>query len=306
MSALKELIEQDFGLEGRGKWFHSETHDSLVYNSEEDYFFWNSKNLRGNALDYLIKVRGMELSEARNFLNNYFGAFKEISEFQTQTQPYDKLVDIMWANGLNHREYWYKRCFTNETIDRAKLGYYNEWYLIPLYENSEFVNFQMRRDEPQKAITQWYRRGKALPLYNENLLEFTKKIYITESATDAILLTQFGFPCVSPNGSGTWKSEWFSKFSKIKEIIYLADNDKAGLKGASLVANSLGIYRTKVVLFEGKEEKYDSGKFFQDGETKESFLEWINNHSYYLFQIENVYGRTKDLGKLRKEFSWAK
>jgi DNA primase len=277
-----------------------------VINFEEDYFFWNSQNLKGNALDYLVQVRGMEKSEARNFLNNFFGAIKESQESNVQYLPYERLVDVMWANGVKNREYWYKRHLKDETIDRNKLGYCDGWNLIPLYENGEFVNFQMRRDEPKKAITQWYRRGKALPLYNEGILPFTKKVYITESATDAILLYQEGFPCISPNGSGTWQQEWFSKFSKIDEIIYIADNDKPGFNGAKLVANSLGIYRTKIVLFECMEEKYDAGQFFQDGGTKESFMDWIREHSYYLFEIENIYGKTKDLGKLRKEFAWAK
>lgn len=307
MSLIKELVEQDYGIEGRGKWFHSQDHDSLVVNDEENYFFWNSRELKGGPIEYLVQIRGMEKSQARNFLKNYFGAFKENSEIGGDVVAYDRLVDAFWTNGLDNREYWYKRCFTDETIDRRKLGYYNGWYTIPLYENGEFVNFQIRRDEPKKQITQWYRRGKALPLYNEGILPFvTEKIYITESATDAILLNQEGFPCVSPNGSGTWQQEWFSKFSKIKEIIYIADADKAGLKGASLVAKSLGMGRVRIVTFDDKPEKYDSGQFFQEGGTKESFKEWIDTHSHYLFEIEVVYGRTRDLGKSRKEFAWTR
>lgn len=306
MTALQELIEQDFGLEGRGKWFHSSDHDSLVYNAEGDYFFWNSQSIKGNALDYLILVRGMQKDDARNFLNNYFGAFKGNQENSKEVVPYERLVDIMWDNGKARRNYWYKRCLNDDTIDRNKLGYYDGWNLIPLYDNGEFVNFQMRRDEPKKAITQWYSRGKALPILNEGILPFLSKVYITEGTVDAILLNQEGLSCISPNGTNTWQQSWFDKFSKIKEIIYVADNDKAGFNGARLVANSLGIYRTKIVLFEGKEEKYDTVNFFQDGGTKESYLEWVETHSYYLFELENVFGRTKELGKYRKEFSWAR
>lgn len=306
MTILEELVESDFGIEGRGRWKHASEHDSLVVDVENQRFFWNSTGLKGSAIDYLVHVRGMEKSEARNFLNNYFGAFKENSESSPQAQPYDKLVEIMWANGINHREYWYKRCLKDETIDRAKLGYYDGWNLVPIYKDSEFINFQMRRDEPKKAITQWYRTGKAMPLYNEGILPFLNKVYITEGTVDSILLQQEGFPCISPNGTNTWQPEWFSKFSKIKEIIYIADMDKPGLNGARLVANSLGIYRTKIVLFECMKEKYDSVNFFQDGGTKDSFMDWIREHSYFLFEIENIYGRTKDLGKLRKEFAWAK
>lgn len=304
---LQNLIEEDYGLSGRGKWFHSDDHDSLVYNAEEDYFFWNSKGVKGTAYDYLVKVRCMTKEKARNFLKDFIGAFKQNQEIGQDVVPYDKLVDTFWVNGLEHRDYWYKRCLTDETIDRRKLGFYNDWFTLPLYEDGEFVNFQLRRDEPKKQITQWYRRGKALPLYNEGILPFvTDRIYITESATDAILLNQEGFPCVSPNGSGTWQESWFPKFSRINNIVYIADNDKPGFKGAELVAKSLGIYRTKIVMFEGKEEKYDSGNFFQEGGTKDAFAEWIDKHSYYLFELINIYGRTKDLGKYKKEFSWAR
>ncbi len=301
MTILQDLIEQDFGLEGRNRWRHSTEHDSLVLDCEKDFFFWNSEGIRGNVLDYLVKVRGMEKSQAQNFLKNSVGAFKENLEISNQSVPYDKLVDTFWVNGLDNRDYWYKRCLKDETIDRRQLGYYNEWYTIPLYDDGEFVNFQLRRDEPKKTITQWYRRGKALPLYNEGILPYVDKVYITESATDAILLNQEGFPCVSPNGSGTWQESWFPKFSNVKSIIYLSDNDKPGLRGASLVAKSLGMWRVKIVTFEGKEEKYDSGQFFQEGGTKESFQEWIDNNSHYLFELETVFGRTRDLGKPKRK-----
>lgn len=305
MTLLQDLIQEDFGIEGRSKWMHSVDHDSLVYNAEEDYFFWNSQGLKGNALDYLMKVRGLEKSEAQNFLKNFFGAFKENPEI-LQAKPYEKLVDVMWVNGFDHREYWYNRCLTDDTIDRYKLGYYNGWNLIPIYENGEFINFQMRRDEPKKTITQWYRTGKAMPLFNEGILPYVKKIYITEGTVDAILLNQEGFPCVSPNGTNTWQQDWFNKFSNIKEIIYIADNDKAGYNGAKLVAKSLGMYRVKIVNFDGKFEKYDSVNFFQEYNDKDAYKEWLETHSSYLFELEVVYGRTKDLGKLRKEFAWAK
>lgn len=301
MTILHDLIEEDYGLEGRGKWFHSQEHDSLVYNAEDDYFFWNSQNIKGNALDYLVQVRGMKKDEARFFLKNFFGAFKEFQSSQQESVPYEKLIDRFWVNGFDHRDYWYKRNLSDETIDRRNLGYYDGWFTVPFFENGDFVDFQLRRDEPQKTIARWYRNGRALPLYNEGILPFiTDKVYITEGTVDAILLNQEGFPCVSPNGTNTWQESWFSKFSKINEVIYIADYDKAGYNGARLVANSLGMYKVKIILFDGMYEKYDTVNFFQDGGTKETLLEWISNHSYYLFELENVYGRKSELGRLRK------
>lgn len=291
MTLLQDMIEADFGLEGRNRWYHSIQHDSLVYDAEKDTFFWNSENIRGNALIYLIEVRGMNKEQAQNFLKNSFGGFSEISEIKNQSQPYEKLVEVFWANGLNNRDYWYKRCLTDDTIDRYKLGYYNEWNMLPLYENNEFVNFQMRREIPEKRIHQYYRHGKPI-LFNAGILPFCKDIvYITEGTVDAILLNQVGFPAVSPNGTNTFQQEWFGKFSQIELIIYLADNDDAGKHGARLVANCLGLGRVKIVNFSDKTDKYDSVNFFQDGGTKEAFKEYINSNSKYLFELENITNR---------------
>ncbi len=66
--------------------------------------------------------------------------------------PYEKLVEILWREGKNEREYWYKRTLKDTTIDRWRLGYFDGWYLIPLYLDGIFINFQCRRDEPEKRI----------------------------------------------------------------------------------------------------------------------------------------------------------
>src|SRR3989337_762480 len=122
MTLLQDMITEDFGLQGRNRWHHSIEHDSLVYDAEKDRFFWNSEKLYGTALDYLTQVRGLSKEQAQNFLKNSFGGFSEVSEIKNQVEPYEKLVEVFWANGLNHRNYWYKRCLKDDTIDRYKLG----------------------------------------------------------------------------------------------------------------------------------------------------------------------------------------
>lgn len=300
-SLLYKFIDEDFGIEGRGKWYHSDQHDSLVYNSEDDFFFWNSRGIKGNALDYLILVRGMDKEQASNFLKNSYGAFKENKPDGVRTPPYEKLVELMWNNGKKNRDYWYHRKLTDSTIDRYKLGFYEGWYLIPMYENGEFANFQCRRDEPKKTINQWYRHGHPI-LFNEGILPFTKTIYITEGTVDAILLNQEGFPAVSPNGTNTWQISWFSKFTHIENIYYVEDHDAAGRNGSKLVANCLGLDRVKIVSFDDKPDKYDSVDFFRDGGTKETYKDWISTHSRYLFQMENTY----TIKQKKATYQWAR
>jgi DNA primase len=233
----------------------------------------------------------MNKEQAQIFLKNSFGGLSEISEIHHHAEPYEKLVEVFWANGLTNREYWYKRCLKDDTIDRYKLGYFNEWNMVPFYENGDFVNFQMRREIPEKRIHQYYKHGKPI-LFNEGILPFTKTVYITEGTVDAILLNQEGFPAVSPNGTNTWQDEWFSKFSHIESITYLADNDKAGQYGARLVAKCLGLGRVKIVNFSGKDEKYDSVNFFQDGGNKETFRDYVKDNSHFLFELEGINDRS--------------
>lgn len=282
---LEKLVEEDFGIEGRGKWYHSSEHDSLVVNAEEQTWFWNSKNLRGGVLDYLIQVRGMKKPQAQEFLNSSFVAFKENSEIGLSSHPYEKLVDLMWANGIHNREYWYKRCLTDETIDRMKLGYYDGWNTIPIYESGNYVNSQCRRDEPEKSIMYWYKTGRVY-LYNEGILPFTKVVYITEGLVDCILLNQLGLPSVSAGGVNTWQDVWFSKFCKIDRIFYFEDNDTAGRIGARKIADSLGTYRVKIVSFPDKKNKYDVGDWFKDNGTKDILLEYVDRNNKYIFELE--------------------
>lgn len=43
-------------------------HDSLVYVTAKDYWYWNSRSKRINALDYLMEIRGYSLVDAVNAL----------------------------------------------------------------------------------------------------------------------------------------------------------------------------------------------------------------------------------------------
>ena len=58
-------------------------HDSLVYVTAKNYWYWNSRGKRINALDYLMEIRGYGLVEAVNALagpgNAVFFPFQGLS-----------------------------------------------------------------------------------------------------------------------------------------------------------------------------------------------------------------------------------
>lgn len=285
---LAKLIDEDYGLitKDGSRWGKAETHSSLVLDKERGLFFWNSQEIVGGPLEYLTKVRCMNLADARKYLvraKNDIVAYR--GRDYSDPIVYYPLVDAFWKAGLNNRAYWYRRGLVDSTIDRFQLGWYNGWYTVPIFLDGQLKNFQMRRDEPVKVMNPWY---KNVPphLFNADIMKFTDRIVITEGLVDAILLSQFGIPAVSKNaGNMVWNDGWFKYFIKQKQIFYVADHDKAGYIGAKIVANKLGVYKVKICTFDGRPLKYDTVDFFRDGGELREYEDLLYNKSRYIFEI---------------------
>lgn len=285
MSLLVDLVKEDFGIRGGGRWWRSDVHSSLVVDAERDLYFFNARELKGDTKHYLVNVRGFNSKTAEEYVrrtvNFNIQPLIKVGSLQTR---YEKLVSLFNDLGKYYRDYWYDKGLNNSTIDRYRLGYYDGWYLIPIYDDGLFVNFQCRRDDPKK-IKFWYKDTDFKPvLYNKDILKFVDKAYITEGMVDCILLNQLGFPTVcSTNGAMSWNSEWIKYFTKIEEVYYIADNDSAGIKGALLASRVLGS-RVKVLRFKEEENKYGAKDYFISGGTKEGFMEQFNTNSCYGFE----------------------
>lgn len=281
MTLLYDLISDDFGIEGNGRWFHSVEHNSLVYDAEKDIFYWNSEDIKGDAYIYLTKVRKLSHTSAKEYIKSGNSSLSFITEIKDgeETIVYPKLVEIFHENlKTEDKSYFYKRTITDETISRFRLGYWNGWYTIPFYQGGLFKQFQLRRDEPKKSIRGYYKNVGPL-LFNSDILKITDKIVITEGITSCIVLNQNGIACVSYN-SGTvgFLPEWASHFIHQKTIYLLYDNDKAGIKGAIRTAKILGEYKTFIYTFSDFEETgYDANDFFIDGHTKDDLKEILES-----------------------------
>jgi len=288
-SLLEKLIGNEFHVVGDGRWATTEEHDSLVIDRERDLFFWNSKSIYGNAIDWLTRIKGYSYSKAISSLDNVDRIVlssmieERISEEDIPIHP--ELVELFWQDGKKEREYWYSRKLTDETIDLYKLGYHNGWYTLPIFINGYFKNFQMRKDKPTKRILPYY-RGVGPLLVNADILNYVECVAITEGPVDALLLTQEGFPAIShTGGSHGWKKEWYKYFIYQKDIFVIADNDAAGKNGAKKIAEQLGVYKVKILMFDDKPERYDTVDFFKDGNTIDKFKEMLYNNSKYVFEL---------------------
>jgi hypothetical protein len=280
---LEKVIGLDYSIVGNGdRWKFTEEHSSLVLDLEKQHWFWNSRDLHGNPLEYLTIVRGMTEQQAKDLVKDLkYVQGKELAppgkkEVVVQN---DKLVEVFWKNGETDRGYWYRRGLTDKTINTYKLGKYDGFWTLPIFMEGKFMNFQCRTDTPEKKIRPWY-RGVGPLLFNSSILPFVSTVYITEGPVDAMILNQNGFPAVShTGGSSGWNNNWFPYFRGQREIFYVADNDLAGYNAVRKIARSLGEYRVKVVSFLGYPLKYDSVDFFRDGGTIEKFKALVSNAS---------------------------
>lgn len=292
VSVLFDLIEKDFTVVPKGKggrWFTTIEHDSLIIDEENEAFFWNSRGVFGDAYVWLTKIKGITHDNAKEKLSllqaDLAQTYSQIIYNKTETVVYPKLVEIFWENGKTDRGYWYKRGITDQTIDQFQLGSNDGWYLIPLYRDGNFVNFQMRRDLPEKKIKLWYGNFKPV-LFNEQVLRISNKVFIVESPTDAILLSQNGLPAVaSSSGAGYWDKSWFKKFLWAEEIYIVYDNDEAGFSGMRKVAQMLGVEGCLTYNFKDYPEKFDAGNWFSEcGEGGEEFYQMLKEKSRRIYE----------------------
>ena len=296
---LENIIARDYTLTGSetSKWAKTIEHDSLVIDREKQIFFWNSRQIVGDALVWLTRVKGYSFNEARKVLaeyKDYQGTFVYTIKSQKTEEDiivYPKLVEIFWEQGKNKREYWYKRLLTDETIDKYKLGYHDSWFTIPVYIEDTFRNFQCRMDEPKKKIRPWY-YGVGPLLYNSDLLDFVSDVIVTEGTVDALLLNQMGFPAVSHTMGSNFNDKWYKYFVQLKKITYIADNDDAGIIAAYKVAEVLDKERVKIVTFDDYGDNFDTVDFFKEGGTVEEFRNLLKT-SKKVYELPNYFDFSK-------------
>jgi hypothetical protein len=287
---LVDLVREDFGISGHGKWWRSDTHSSLVVDAESDVFYFNSRGLRGGPVDYLHLVRGVKKSVAHELVNRNLAMGIPLDKETSLQTKFEKLVQIFHNNGKSKRDYWREKGIEDSTVDRYRLGFYEGWYLIPIYRDSVFVNFQCRRSEPKKFVKFWYKDPDFRPvLFNSGVLPFVRSVYIVEGMVDCLMLNQKGLPCVcSTNGNMSWDSNWVRYFSNINEIVYVTDNDSAGINGAIRTAKMLGEGRVKILRYKDRAEGFGALDFFLEGNSVDDFKDVVARESVYAFEKEAV------------------
>lgn len=283
MGPLENVVSQDYPLKGRGRYLRAIQHDSLVVDIQKQIWYWNSKGIAGDMFDWLYKVRKYTKQQAKEYVDKIDPLLSLTRGFEKKETVFvnDSLVEAFFNLGKGHRDYWYGRGYTDSTIDLFQLGYSGDWYVIPIFMDGRFRNFQCRT--PDKKMKHWYKGVGPLP-FNMDYVKNKEWFVLTEGPVDAIMLMQHGIPAMSTNtGAGYFERPWIGKFKNLKEVWIIYDNDKAGRKGAKDIGNLFGL-NARVYTFSEFNEGYDISDYFQDGGTGRDFKELIRRDGKLFFE----------------------
>jgi archaellum biogenesis ATPase FlaH len=220
----------------------------------------------------------------------------------------DKYIDNL-KNNKDALDYLKnKRKFTDETIEKFKIGLTGDWIVIPHFQNNQLWNLKMRnyKEKEFKRV-----QGQPSVLFNADNIDISKQaLVIVESETDCIAASQMGITNVVglTVGASSFPPEWLKYTLPFKEIYVCLNTDSAGERGAKKIAEKIGLGKCKKVelptndvndylIEKGKEGFYDLIK-----NSKSFSLSNIKNISEYVDELDDWLNEDGSLSGLELPF----
>lgn len=183
-------------------------------------------------------------------LADYFGDnYREVYKYPLQkTITPEQIANLgqeieqLHSNVAPAKDWLLKRGFTEETINKFKLGYVNDAVSIPHFQNGKPVSIKFRKISEKQF---WRKEGTPSVLFNTDAVEGNDYCVVVEGEFDAIAGVQAGVKNIVgiTVGAETWKEDWTQFFDKFKKIYLCLDSDLVGQQGALKIADKLGVDR---------------------------------------------------------------
>ncbi len=279
MSDILQLLEHfGYRFNGTGVYRRCIQNDSLVVNVEKDVFYWNSRNVGGNALTFLTKIEGYEFRHACKFMEHLTGIpYKKPHQYSNNSKPltfptneqiaYLTRRTEFYQSNLNsdNIDYWYKSGMTQETIKQFKLGkapecptaYNVDSYTIPYIRNKNIINIKHRLNTTGGDKYRPELSGLNNYLFNSDGLKRQEGLLwpgdaiLLEGEKKAIVYHQAGFRTASISGANAWKDQFFVDFKDARiDTVYVMLDPGMEKKSDELVYrfNRAGIKSKSVFL----------------------------------------------------------
>jgi len=167
-----------------------------------------------------------------------------------------------------------ERGFTQEIIEKFRLGFKDGSITIPYFRDGLCLNIKSRPIKPNNGAKYFREEDCRSILYNlDNGGKYKGSVILTEGEFDTIAFDQMGFPNVVsvPNGAESFSDEWIDDLEKFDQIYISYDMDEPGRKGAEKAADKLGRYRCVNVLLPLK----DTNDLLRAGFTNQEMAELL-------------------------------
>lgn len=261
-------------------------------------------NWSGNFISLYAYFKGL----------NYSDAYKEINSFDKQIENFknmDKcihmetkkeivehnfndiindcvvenstsIIDIKLLKVLNNfREK--RQIPSNYPLFIANKGIYKNRIIIPIYKNNNIIYFQARATTELQEIKYLNPdTDKSFIILNEETLNPTKNIIITEGIIDAISVEN-GTCALGASITDEFLEKLFSKTEK--NLIIALDNDERGItETLNIIENSF--YRDKLLFFVSPKTEKDLNEILINKSVITNIYEFVIANSYTRFDIE--------------------
>lgn len=240
---LESLIQLTQPLVGSGRYLKGEQHDSLVVDTQEQRFYWNSQSDSGDQISWIQMLNpSLNFSKALDTLEEIIHNpdLKLISEVQIKPKervitPPDADLVVEYHNNLLESDFaqreWKKRGVTEWHWNKWLLGFKpNHWgygnaLSIPFIEGDNVKTIRHRILKPSgKNRYLPETEGAGSWLFNADLIYETPPYLIfVEGEIKCMVLSSFGEPCVGLTGINILPPHYLSHLAKIKTIYILPD-----------------------------------------------------------------------------------
>jgi hypothetical protein len=134
---IEDVISEDpgFSIIGHGRYLTTQAHDSLVIDTYNRTYYWNSQNESGDVIQWIMKRRGWDFKSAIEYLCKRAGTAapewgagspQQRMAARARQDVFETVVQLCstWLYAEDDAlEYVHSRGWSDETIRRAQLGY---------------------------------------------------------------------------------------------------------------------------------------------------------------------------------------
>lgn len=230
---------------------HNEKTGSLVINTSNNLYYCFGCGISGNTLSFLTHfVFNERFVDAVKYLANELNISLPINkkeEFYLNRMKRNAL-EFYKSHTIKSKSYLYNRGLEKEDIDKWLLGYDKIEHKItfPLFNTSQdilgvskrWIKVPLDANDKYKNPANNNFFNKSNYLYGGHLVTKEEFLYITEGYMDVIMANKYGLSNIVATLSTTF-SEAHLKYCKQKDfkVVFLYDNDEAGLKGMHRACN---------------------------------------------------------------------